>query len=201
MYIIIDGIDGSGKSSLIAHLGNRLRKTGFIPINLVEPSFGKYGLGIRKILSSSRPRDIEREREIFTRDRADHVETTITPLLGLSNASSKFVIIQDRGYLSYPAYQAVNDDEIEAMLDEQIKIAQSPDYFFVLDIDPATALQRISADRDGPNLLEKKSILEDARRRFKIACDYLGDTARVIDADRNMDVLTDEILDIMGMDD
>jgi len=84
LYIVIDGIDGTGKSSLISNISVELRKTGYVPVNLVEPSYGKYGQLVRKQLGSANKRDLVSERELFTSDRADHVKRTIQPLIDLS---------------------------------------------------------------------------------------------------------------------
>ena len=197
MYIVIDGIDGSGKSSLIANLTCKLQKLGYIPINLVEPSYGEYGQKVREILSSSTTRDIGQERQLFTQDRVDHVARTIEPLLALSNRASQFCIIQDRGYLSYPAYQAVNEAEIDAMLDQHIKIAPKPDYFFILDLPPETALKRIAEGRTEASLLEKLEVLKKARERYLSMPDRLGNHVVVINANREPDLIANEILGLL----
>ncbi len=197
MYVIVDGIDGSGKSSLILDLSTKIRNAGLIPINLVEPSYGKYGRAIRKILGSNEPRDVELERELFTKDRTDHVNRVIKPLLSLAEENQNFVIIQDRGYLSYPAYQAREDAEIDEMLSQHAKIAPTPDFFFILDLPPETALKRIAAGRPTSALLERLEVLEVARARYLSLPDRLGDHIVVVDADRETDIVSQQVLNIM----
>jgi len=175
----------------------KLQRLGCIPINLVEPSYGEYGRKIRKILGSSAPRDIAYERELFTQDRIDHVARTIKPLLALADEVSQFVIIQDRGYLSYPAYQAVDEAEIDAMLDQHIKIAPKPDYFFVLDLPPEAALERIAKGRTEASLLEKSEVLKEARQRYLSMPRRLGNHVVVVDADRELDLIANEILEFI----
>lgn len=196
MYIVIDGIDGTGKTSLIIELSNRLRNKGFIPVTLVEPSFGKYGREVRSLIQSNN-RDIEKEKDLFTRDRIDHIERTINPLLNIIKTSPQFVIIQDRGYLSYPAYQARNEEEVDILLQDHAKFTPVPDFIFILDLQPEKAIERINTNRGKTASLEKLQILKRARNIYGSMTDRVGNHVRLINAEQFISTSTDEILEII----
>jgi len=109
------------------------------------------------------------------------------------------VIIQDRGYLSYPAYQAENEDEIDEMLEQHVKISPRPDFFFILDLSPEAALARIARGRTKVSLLEKAEILKTARERYLSMPKRLGGHVIIVDADRGPSSISTDIINTMGI--
>ena len=119
MYIIFEGIDGSGKTSLARCFAERLDLLNVTSICLREPSRGEYGIKVRERMRTGiEPWDPELHR-LFVLDRKDHVARKIQPALELIRNAPSFALIQDRGYLSAPAYQAKNDGHVFEMLEEQ----------------------------------------------------------------------------------
>jgi dTMP kinase len=107
------------------------------------------------------------QREMFTRDRRDHVERKIAPALNLVHSHADFVILQSRSYLAAAAYQGESEDPIHlaAIVDEQRSFAPDPDLILILDLPVDTALERL--DRaGGRDSLENATILEKARSRY-----------------------------------
>lgn len=81
-FIVFEGIDGSGKSTLSSMTHEYLINSGVDSIKLFEPTSGKYGSEIRKLLSSATMPDTEKMIDLFILDRETDVAENIIPALG-----------------------------------------------------------------------------------------------------------------------
>jgi dTMP kinase len=143
VLIAFEGIDGSGKSTQAAMLGEWLRKQGREVVMSKEPTNGVWGTKIRQSFFTQRLSPQE-ELECFVNDRREHVETLINPALARGA-----VVIVDRYYYSTVAYQGARGLDAAAVLKLNRAFAPKPDVVFVVDLDPKIALERISAGRAG----------------------------------------------------
>jgi dTMP kinase len=158
--LVIEGIDGAGKSTVSKALAEHWRAMGFSVTQSHEPTSGKWGTQIRESAQSGRLA-LDEELELFLKDRAEHVETLIRPRL----AGGELVIV-DRYYLSTAAYQGARGADPEAILVQNEQFAPKPDLVLLLDCDPAIGLQRIHARGDQPNDFEAEATLNEVRRIF-----------------------------------
>ena len=71
MFIVLEGIDGCGKSTQAKRLAARLRENGRQVVLTSEPTKGKIGLFIREILSGKEKVDAKTLALLFTADRCD----------------------------------------------------------------------------------------------------------------------------------
>lgn len=76
-----EGIDGSGKTTLIKNVAARLRKQGYSVLTVQEPGTTNMGLNIRKLLKSDTPRSTICELLLFEASRNDMVESVIKPAM------------------------------------------------------------------------------------------------------------------------
>lgn len=161
-FIVLEGIDGSGKSTQTALLAKRLAKEGINCITLAEPSGGFYGTQIRKMLTSA-PLPPQEQLELFLLDREDDVKQNINPAL----ASGKSIII-DRYYYSNAAYQGALGINPQFILDENRRRGfPEPDKVCFIDISPETAVERIAQRRGiAPEIFEKTEFLRSVRNIF-----------------------------------
>lgn len=160
MFIVIEGIDGTGKSTQAQALAERFRADGREVVLDFEPTRGPHGMKLRESFTTGRLAP-EEELELFLADRRDHVEQVIKPSL----AAGKVVIL-DRYYFSNMAYQgAIGFDPAEIRRRNEA-FAPVPDLLFILDLDIDTALQRIGARGDTANEFEKRENLERCREIF-----------------------------------
>lgn len=185
MFIVIEGIDGTGKSTQAQQLAAWLREQGREVIVDYEPTLGVHGKKLRDSFVNGRLAP-EEELELFLADRREHVEQVIAPAL----AAGKTVIL-DRYYFSNMAYQgAVGFDPAEIRrLNEAF--APVPDLLFILDLDVDTALSRIGGRGDTANEFEKRENLERCRDIFLSLQDE--PFARVIDTRGTMEEVQAEI--------
>src|SRR5687767_11083693 len=99
LFIVIEGIDGTGKSTQAKRLGEWFLAQGREVVLSREPTDGPWGKKLRDSAATGRlsPQD---ELQYFLNDRREHVEEKIQPAL----AGGKVVIL-DRYYFSTMAYQ------------------------------------------------------------------------------------------------
>ena len=99
LFIVLEGIDGAGKSTQIRCLTEKLAASGRPPVVSREPTDGPHGRRLRE--SATRGRlSAEEELATFLADRREHVSNLILPSL----AAGKVVVL-DRYYFSTAAYQ------------------------------------------------------------------------------------------------
>lgn len=185
LFIVIEGIDGTGKSTQARRLADWLVSQGREVVLSREPTDGPWGRKLRESAASGRLSPAE-ELQYFLSDRRQHVEETIAPAL----AAGKVVIL-DRYYFSTMAYQGArgfDPAEIRRMNEE---FAPVPDVLLILDLDVDNAHQRIGSRGDSANEFEKRESLERCREVFlSLAKEPF---ARVIDSTGTLDEVTEEI--------
>ena len=158
--IVIEGIDGTGKSTQATMLAEALRKSGREVVQSFEPTNGPWGKKLRDSATTGRL-SIEDELEYFINDRREHVEQLIIPTI-----KSGGIVILDRYYFSTMAYQGARGIDPEAIRVRNETFAPQPDILIILDLDVDIALQRIGV-RDGEaNEFEKRESLDFCRKLF-----------------------------------
>jgi dTMP kinase len=142
LFIVFEGIDGSGKTTQAKLLASHFESLG-VPIVLTrEPSDGAVGLRIRSMTTRPSP---EEETRLFTEDRRDHTNRVILPALDRGET-----VICDRYVYSSVAYQGARGVDIGRILADNSVFAPAADVTFLLEIPPDTALGRIRAGRSSP---------------------------------------------------
>lgn len=159
MFIVFEGIDGSGKTTLSKLLFETFQRKGIKSLLTREP----YDNNLRKVVLD-RNLDPWGETFIFLGDRNLHVRELIKPKL-----EEGFTVISDRFYLSTLAYQGFGRGlNLELLKELNTKATEGlkPDITFLLDIDIDTALERISKSRGSLERFEKKDFLHKVREGF-----------------------------------
>ncbi len=162
ILIAIEGIDGAGKTTQVRMLREALERGGESPIVSKEPTNGPWGKLIKDSATTGRLSP-EEELNAFIQDRTQHVNELIAPALEQGR-----IVILDRYFYSSIAYQGsrgANVEEIRTLMESRFPI---PDAVFVLDVDPAVGVHRISHSRgEEPNHFEDRANLAKAREIFQ----------------------------------
>jgi dTMP kinase len=160
LFIVLEGIDGTGKSTQTRHLADWFREQGREVVASREPTDGPWGSKLRATAATGRL-SAEEELELLLRDRREHVAQVIAPAL----AAGKVVIL-DRYYFSTMAYQGSRGMDPAEIRRQNETFAPVPDLLFILDLDVDTALSRIGGRGDTANEFEKHESLAKCREIF-----------------------------------
>lgn len=194
-FIAIEGGEGSGKSSIQAALGERLRAAGRDVELTREPGGTAVGEQIRALVLAQRALETElTELLLFEAARAQLVATVIRPALARGA-----VVICDRFTASSVAYQGYGRGLGREVVERANAIATggvTPDVTLLLDLPAAEGLAR-RAGAGTENHFDRETIAFHERVRagyHDIARDHPADW-RVIDASRPFDAVLRDALD------
>ena len=147
VFVVLEGGEGSGKSTQARILAERLRGEGREVIETLEPGGTARGARLRSVLlDDDTPLDARAELLLLAADRAQHVAEMITPAL-----ERGAVVVCDRYSPSTLVYQGVARGlGVDAVAEIDRFAAQGvvPDVVVVLDVPDAVALQRLPEARD-----------------------------------------------------
>lgn len=138
MFIVVEGIDGCGKSTVASLLAAEIGKKRPV-FHTFEPGHVRDGLYRQLIMENvDNPFVVA---ALFTIDRAEHVEKMIKPAL----AKGRWVICERYAdsTLAYQGYGMGLDKELIKRMNEEAINGLWPDKIFYLDIEPHLALARL----------------------------------------------------------
>jgi len=193
----IEGIDGSGKTTVIQNLQTLFDQTNIDILITKEPGATQLGKQIRHILlEQTSPTCSKAEFLLFAADRAQHFETVIIPHLQKGT-----LIISDRmsdSSLAYQGYVKGVDLSMINTVNSWCMQEIQPDIVFYLRIDAPTAIDRIKNSRGLPNKFEE-TILEKMQLLINGFETIIAQRSNVIILDANTDpeFLTQKIFDII----
>ena len=148
-FIVLEGIGGSGKSTQIAMLSQRLGEDGVDTVTTREPGGTKVGERLRRIILDAKLKDMTPLAELLVMfaARAEHVEKVIRPAL----REGRWVLC-DRFTDSTYAYQGrargIGGERI-ATLEGMVQGELRPDLVIVLDLPAREALERVEKRKHG----------------------------------------------------
>ena len=159
MLIVLEGIDGCGKSTQVSLLVDKLRSIGIDTLKLREPTDGPHGLRLRSILNEEIQAEHDEILDLFVKDRKQHVSEKIAPAL-----NSEKTIVMDRYYYSTMAYQSASGFSMEKIRADN-SFAPVPTLVLILDISAEDGVKRVlkggNADR-----FEKEDFLNRVREQY-----------------------------------
>lgn len=181
-FIVFEGIDGSGKSTQIELLRQKLAEQGQQVYITREPSDGPIGVMIRQCLGGRLKVDEKTMATLFAADRLDHIHNANNGLkekqaLGMD-------ILSDRYYLSNYAYQSVGVElDWVKQLNREAAKDMRPDLHIFIDVPVEVALTRIYANRGDVELYENRDRLNHTREMFLQVINELQDEENIVVVD------------------
>ena len=172
LFIVFDGMDGTGKTTQMRLLCEKLRSLGIETVLTAEPSTSPDGQALRRALSGKEPANNSRMAALFLIDRIGH-NAEIAGWM----AEGK-TVISDRYYYASMAYQGQGDDfEWVARMNLDCPHIRKPDGAILLDMNPEDSMARIRAGRtsDELEIYETVAQQEKIRARFARVTEYLKD--------------------------
>ena len=186
MFIAVEGIDGSGKSTTIAELEKFLVARGYTVHRTAEPTKLDTGRAIRELLGlkSERPYTRHELALLFAADRLRHLEEEVEPMLAAGKT-----VLTDRYLFSSLAYQSA--DLPYEWVRELNRFARLPDVVVYIGVSVDTALSRIARFRQNAEIFETRGFLEKLTATYeRVLAEYAD---RVTVARLNGEVAMDGI--------
>jgi len=196
-FIVIEGIDGCGKTTQIDELSKWLPKSGLINkgsklITTREPGGSLLGKKLRGLIldnnEDNKPSSLA-ELLLYSADRAEHVSKIISPALNKNNW-----VISDRfsdSTLAYQGYGRKIDLEIIKKIESIVCQGEYPDITFFLEISPKESILR--RKNEIPDRIESEGIrfLEKVNEGFKLIAKEKN--WKVISASQNIKTISNQI--------
>jgi dTMP kinase len=189
-FITFEGPEGSGKSTQLRMLGERLRASGLDVLETQEPGGTPIGIQIRQVLLDAQNRELCPTAELLLMfaSRAQNVDQLILPAL-----SAGRTVLSDRFTDSTLVYQGVGRGLGADVVYELDRIACRglvPDLTLMIDIDAETGLARARQTR-----MEEQGV--GFHRRVREAYRQLAadEPARVklIDGSQKVEVVAEQV--------
>ena len=186
IFICIEGLDGSGKTTHAHRLVRNLQKHGIDSVYTTEPSKGELGTFIRGTILEGKkrvPRVIE--ALLFAVDRIEHFEKDVKPAL-----KDGKVVVSDRCVYSSLAYQGAAGLDLE-WIKEINKFALPPDLALYINVPPEVVVKRI---RRKKSVMER---LETQRRVQKVYMKFVENGKLIpLNGDRKKSEVEQNILNV-----
>jgi dTMP kinase len=199
LFITLEGVEGSGKTTQAAILGEAIHKDGRRITVTHEPGGTRAGESIRSIfLDPAVSLDVAAELLLVLADRAQHVREKLRPAV-----ASGAIVISDRYSDSTIAYQGYGrgfDLKLLGDLNTLASDGMKPDLTLVLDLQVETGLERTRARAKGatrgPDRFEGEAyeFHRRVRQGFLEIARAEPDRVSVIDGSRPLEVVSVDIL-------
>lgn len=194
MFFAFEGIDGSGKSTQIRLLVEKLKSRGLRCYETREPTDGPIGSMVHQMMTGRIAADGRVISGLFAADRLDHLTNEVNGICRI--VEQGITVVTDRYYFSSYAYNGIEMDmdwvmECNRLSAELLR----PTLHIFLDIPVETALKRISQNRLHRELYEKEERLKAVRNQYFEAFARTKDTERVavIDADAGVETVAQRV--------
>ena len=200
-FIVIEGIDGCGKTTQVDEISKWLPNSGLMPmdsklITTREPGGSLLGKKLRSLIlennNDNKPSSLA-ELLLYSADRAEHVAKIISPAL-----NNKNWVISDRFSDSTLAYQGYGRNinlEIIKNIESIVCQGVSPDMTIFLEITPEESILR--RKNQIPDRMESEGIkfLEKVNEGFKLIAKEKN--WKIIPASQNIKTISKQIKEIL----
>jgi dTMP kinase len=186
MFIVIEGFDGSGKSTAIKHLERLLVQKGYKVHLTREPGGSPVGIDIRNVLLNGHDMLGMTEMLLFMASRYEHIHKVIIPKM-----KEGYVVISDRFVDSSFAYQAFGrglENEFEIL--KNLVVGEfKPDYKIFLNVDFDISQKRLALRTEKQDRLDNEIMEFKLRvhRGYLLAMENSNVSPYEIDANQNID--------------
>lgn len=199
-FIVFEGGDGSGKSTILEMIYDYLVKSGVKCIKTREPGGIQISENIREIILDTKNTEMDRKTEalLYAAARRQHLVERVIP--ELNNGT---IVLCDRFIYSSLAYQgyARGIDVEEIFQINKFAVGEyMPDLNILFDVSPEVGIARINKnkDREVNRLdLEKMDFHKRVREGYYKLVEENKDEFAVVNAEKSIDEVFDEVKDII----
>lgn len=196
-FILFEGPDGCGKSSMVEATRRHLEVKGMEAVFVQDPGGTPIGQQLRKVLLNKDNAEMCAMTELllYVASRAQLVAETIKPALDEGKT-----VIADRFFLSTLVYQGVAGAMPEEQLKEIVKLGTEsvkPDHVILLDVPADIGLARVGKERDRMELKGLR-FFEEVRQRYLGYADAMPESRlTIVDAARPILEVKKDVLDLL----
>jgi dTMP kinase len=194
LFIALEGIDGSGKSTQMKFLSERLANIGRKVYTTFEPTDGPVGSLIKNIMRGRINADHKTIAGLFVADRLDHLLNEVNGLVKKLDEGN--TIITDRYYFSSYAYHGTHMN-MNWVIDANSMSAEilRPDINIFLDVSPEVCIQRLSKNRNMMELYETLENLRNVRAKYLESFEKLKheENIFIINGDHSPEIVSADI--------
>ena len=193
-FIVLEGIDGAGKTTQAAMLEKYLTESGRQVVRTAEPTGFPSGVALRRALSGAEKKSECEMAVMFVQDRIAHNIHRTEGIEAILRTGAD--VLCDRYYYSTLAYQGQSTEYAWVKgMNLSCPEIRKPDLCIYLDLTPAQSLERIRAGRESLEIYENEETLGRVRAAFLRVFEDLKDTDRiaVVDAYRTPEDIAAEI--------
>jgi dTMP kinase len=200
LFIVFEGIDGSGTSTQAELLKEYFINRGDRAVVSPEPSNGPVGKLLREALQNKNIfiKDSQKFDEqmayLFVADRHYHLYNDLDGVFKLIQ-QEKIHVITPRYYFSSLAYNCNNQEEFEFVSHLNQKFP-NPDLVVYIDLPIKTALERIR-DRSCKEVYENETKLLKVRQNYQIIFDNYSKLLFKVDGTENKENINQKIINFM----
>jgi dTMP kinase len=190
-FIVFEGADGAGKSSLCRRISEELSSRGLETVLTAEPTHEGIGAFIRSGDAGSISQ--RTEALLFVADRNDHTEKI------KKMVSEGKVVLCDRYFASTVAYQSAKLDgdssDREWLIEINRQFIAEPDATILLDIDPKVGMNRVGVRGEEISKFERLDFQNQVRENYLRLAKEFGFS--VVDASKTQDEVFAEAMGIV----
>jgi dTMP kinase len=198
LFIAFEGIDGSGKSTQVKLLTQKLENTGHKVYATFEPTDSPIGKMIRDIFSGRMEADHKVIAGLFVADRLDHLLNKKNGVLKMLNEG--YTVITDRYYFSSYAYHSpyMSMDWVIEANRLSVELLR-PDINIYIDISAEESMHRIAKGRTSTELYETLDNLKQVKNLYAEAFEKLKDVEKIasINGERTEQVIAADVWKIV----
>ncbi len=191
LFIVFEGLDGSGKSTQIKALNDKLKLNNYDVISLREPGSTEIGDKVLEILESSQKLTPIMEFLLFSISRSAIINEKIMP-----NLNENKIVLCDRYFYSSIAYQGSGrnlDNDFIHKINNKIVDDVVPDIVFYFDLTWEEKIKRKGIDHSDRFEKEDKLFHENVRKSYLQMAETDSAKWIVIDATLKMDEISEII--------
>lgn len=194
LFIALEGIDGSGKSTQTKLLTQQLTSHGYKVYSTFEPTNNYIGKLIRDILKGHAKADYRVIAGLYLTDRLDHLLNEEYGIV--KKLHEGYTVITDRYCFSSYAYQGTHMDMDWVIQANSISTGiLRPDINIFIDVAPEVSMQRLHSTRDTIELFETLDNLKLVRAKYMEAFEKLRDVETIftVDGNRSAELIAGDI--------
>ena len=176
MFIVFEGLDGSGKSTHAKRLYDHFKSTDTNCLLTFEPTSSLLGSLARAATNGEISFEDDTLALLFAADRHEHFVKKISPVLADGG-----IVICDRYYYSNIVYQGLSKESYSRIMSyNQLVMKRPPDIVFFLDAEPQVCLERLKLTRNDISIYENLYYLDALNERYVTLFNQINDNVVTI---------------------